>query len=58
MTRALDPQLSFADLEFLNKERALESAKFSASAEANVEMGALTHLAHVMLNSNEFVYIH
>ena len=50
-----------ADLEFLNKERVLDAAKVSgsgASAEENAHLGALTRLAHVMLNSNEFVYIH
>jgi hypothetical protein len=43
------------DLEFLSKERELEAAKASGSDTG--ASAALTRLAHVMLNINEFVYI-
>ncbi len=50
------------NLEFLNKEREFQAAKASGSgsggsAQQSADLGALTNLAHVMLNFNEFVYI-
>jgi hypothetical protein len=42
------------DLEFLRRDRKLDGAKSPGAADGG---GALAHLAHVMLNTNEFVYI-
>jgi hypothetical protein len=50
------------NLEFLRKQREYQAAKASgsgsgSSSEQSADLGALTDLAHVMLNYNEFVYI-
>jgi hypothetical protein len=50
------------NLEFLQKQREYQAAKASgsgsgSSSEQSADLGALTDLAHVMLNYNEFVYI-
>jgi hypothetical protein len=42
------------DLEFLKKEQELQASK---PADASAEERALASLAHVMLNTNEFVYV-
>jgi len=42
------------DLEFVNRERAHAA---QARPEQDTQLGAMSRLAHVMLNSNEFVYI-
>jgi hypothetical protein len=41
-------------IEFIQKQRAFQAAR---KAERSAELAALTDLAHVMLNTNEFVYI-
>ena len=41
-------------IEFVQKQRAFQASR---SAERSAELAALTDLAHVMLNTNEFVYI-
>ena len=41
-------------IEFIGKQRAFQASR---NAEQNAELAALTDLAHVMLNTNEFVYI-
>ena len=41
-------------IEFIQKQRAFQGAR---NAEQNAELAALTDLAHVMLNTNEFVYV-
>jgi hypothetical protein len=46
------------DLAFLSKEREMKLGPGSdSSAVDNAHLSALTHLAHVMLNTNEFIYI-
>jgi hypothetical protein len=42
------------DLEFVNRERAQAA---QARPEEDTQLSAMSRLAHVMLNSNEFVYI-
>ncbi len=47
-------------VEFLAKERELQAAEASGGAgdaAQSAGLEALAHLAHVMLNANEFVYI-
>ena len=51
-----------AGLEFLSKERELQAAKASGSdsnagSRRSADQAALTNLSHVMLNTNEFLYI-
>jgi Protein of unknown function (DUF1553)/Protein of unknown function (DUF1549)/Planctomycete cytochrome C len=41
-------------IEFIQKQRVFQAAR---NAEQSAELAALTDLAHVMLNTNEFVYI-
>ena len=46
------------DLAFLSKEREMKLGPGSDSAAVDsAHLSALTQLAHVMLNTNEFVYI-
>ncbi len=51
-----------AGLEFLSSERELQAAKASGSdsgagSRRSADQAALTNLSHVMLNTNEFLYI-
>ena len=51
-----------AGLEFLSSERELQAAKASgsdsgAASRRGADQAALTNLSHVMLNTNEFLYI-
>jgi hypothetical protein len=41
-------------IEFIRNQRTFQAAR---NKEQNAELAALTDLAHVMLNTNEFVYI-
>ena len=56
LSREPSPAELAGQMEFIRKQREFRAAKASGSGE-NVDLAALVDLSHVLLNTNEFVYI-
>jgi hypothetical protein len=57
LSREPIPRELDSNVAFLTKQRDLEMTKGAGASEDKADLAALTDLAHVVLNLNEFAYI-